>query len=90
MKSPPISTRSRWNDVWEHKNSVLIEWCERNDRDSAEIGRSVGVDTDKVEDFDALFESLAAAPVDEVTIGKGGPDYDLSMVRRFVEWRDSL
>jgi len=79
-----------WNDEWEHKNSVLEEWCGRNDRTSSEIQRSVGVDTDKVEDFDALFEALGAANVDEVTIGRGGPDYDLSMVSRFTEWRDSL
>ena len=81
---------SWWNDVWDHKNSVLIEWCERNERDSSQIARSVGVDTDKVEDWDELFANLAAAEVDEVTIGKGGPDYDLAMVKRFVEWRDSL
>ena len=81
---------SWWNDVWEHKNSVLHTWCERNERDSSEIARSVGVDTEKVEDWDALFENLASAEVHEVTVGKGGPDYDMAMVKRFVEWRDSL
>ncbi len=79
-----------WNDVWEHKNSVLKDWCERNDRDGAEIARSVGVDPDKVEDWDELFAGLSAAEVDEVTIGRSGPDYDLTVVKRFVEWRDSL
>ncbi len=81
---------SWWNDVWEHKNSVLKDWCDRNKRDSGEIARSVGVDTDKVEDWDALFAGLGAAEVDEVTIGTGGPNYDLTAVKRLVDWSDSL
>ncbi len=79
-----------WNDEWAHKNSVLEEWCAKNERDPATIQRSVGVDTDKVDDWDALFEGLAAAQVDEITIGRGGPDYDLSLLPRFLEFRDSL
>ena len=81
---------SWWNDVWEHKNSVLKDWCEQNGRDSSEIARSVGVDTDKVDDWDELFAGLAAVEIDEVTIGTGGPNYDLTAVKRLVDWRDSL
>ncbi|MEM7271830.1 MAG: LLM class F420-dependent oxidoreductase [Actinomycetota bacterium] len=81
---------SWWNDQWSHKNSVLEQWCATNDRNPDEIKRSVGVDTDSVEDWDALFAGLADANVHEVTIGRGGPDYDLSMLGRFTEWRDSL
>jgi probable F420-dependent oxidoreductase len=81
---------SWWNDEWEHKNNVLDEWCAKNGRDPGEIQRSVGVDTDGVSDYDALFAGLAAANVHEVTIGRGGPDYDLSLLPRFIEWRDSL
>lgn len=79
-----------WNDEFTHKNDVLNSWCEKEGRDSSKIERSVGVDVDKVEDFDALFTELAAAPIDEITIGTGGPDYDLDKILPFIEWRDSL
>jgi probable F420-dependent oxidoreductase len=81
---------SWWTDEWQHKNNVLDEWCAKNDRNPDEIQRSVGVDTDSVEDWDALFAGLAEANVHEVTIGRGGPDYDLSLLSRFTDWRDSL
>ncbi len=79
-----------WNDEFAHKNNVLESWCEKEGRDSSEIERSVGVDVDNVEDFDALFDELAAAPIDEVTVGTGGPDYSLDKILPFVEWRNSL
>ncbi len=79
-----------WSDEWAHKNEVLERWCAEVDRDPAEIDRSVGVDTDKVTDHDALFADLAAADIDEITLGTGGPDYKMDHMKRFVEWRDSL
>ncbi|MDW3179508.1 MAG: LLM class F420-dependent oxidoreductase [Acidimicrobiia bacterium] len=79
-----------WGDEWERKNKILDDWCAKIGRDPSEISRSVGVDTDQVDDFDALFAGLAAADVDEVTIGRGGPDYDLSWIGEFAAWRDSL
>jgi len=81
---------SWWGDEWQRKNSILDDWCAKNGRDPAEIKRSVGVDTDKVDDWDALFGELGAANVHEVTIGRGGPDYDLDLLPRFIHWRDSL
>ena len=79
-----------WGDEWARKNEILNEWCAKVGRDPSEISRSVGVDTDKVEDFDALFEELAAAPIDEITLGTGGPDYSMDHMQRFLDWRDSL
>ena len=79
-----------WGEEWARKNAILDDWCAKNGRDPSEVKRSVGVDTDKVDDFDVLFGELAAAKVDEVTIGRGGPDYDLTLLTRFIEWRDSL
>lgn len=79
-----------WNDEWEHKNSVLNDWCGKVGREPSEIKRSVGVDVDKVDDFDKLFSGLAQAAVDEITIGCGGPDYSLDNLQRFVDWRNSL
>ena len=79
-----------WGDEWAHKNDVLINWCEKLGRDHTQIKRSVGVDADKIEDFDALFAGLAEAPIDEITVGTGGPDYDLDKFTKFLEFRDSL
>ena len=79
-----------WNDEWQHKNDVLNDWCTKVGRDPSEIRRSVGVDVEKVEDFDELFAGLADAPIDEVTLGTGGPDYSMDGIQRFLEWRDSL
>ncbi len=79
-----------WSEQWSHKNDVLLRWCAEVDRDPADIRRSVGVDTDTVTDYDALFADLESAGVDEITLGTGGPDYEMEHMKRFVEWRDSL
>ena len=79
-----------WGDEWQRKSDVLDDWCAKVGRDPSEIRRSVGVDRDQVDDFDALFAGLAATNIDEITLGAGGPDYDLSGIQRFINWRDSL
>lgn len=79
-----------WREEWAHKNSVLENWCSELGRDSSEIKRSVGVDVDNVQDFDALFAELAEANLYEVTIGTGGPDYNMDHAQRFIDWRNSL
>jgi len=79
-----------WGDEWARKNKILDEWCSKIGRHPSEIQRSVGVDRDKVTDFDQLFADIEAASVDEVTLGFGGPDYDLSEIERFIEWGNSL
>ncbi|MDH3294729.1 MAG: LLM class flavin-dependent oxidoreductase, partial [Acidimicrobiia bacterium] len=79
-----------WGEEWAGKNEVLERWCAEVDRDPASIKRSVGVDTDKVDDYDELFGALAQANVHEVTLGTGGPHYKMDHMRRFIEWRDSL
>ena len=78
-----------WGDEWQHKNTVLNQWCADIGRDPATIKRSVGVDVDDDTDYDALFAGLAAADIDEVTIGTGGPEYRMDVVQRFVDWRDA-
>ena len=79
-----------WNDEWAHKSDVLDNWCAEIGRDPSEIRRSVGIDVDSVEDFDALFADLSSANVHEITLGTGGPDYTLDQMQRFIDWRDSL
>jgi probable F420-dependent oxidoreductase len=79
-----------WGDEWAHKNSILEQWCATVGRDSADIRRSVGIDIDKIDDWDAMFANLTAANIDEVTLGTGGPDYNMEQMTPFLEWRDSL
>lgn len=79
-----------WGDEWAHKNDVLDSWCAKVGRNPSDISRSVGVDMDNVADRELLFAELAAAQVDEITLGCGGPDYDFSQLRDFISWRDSL
>ncbi|MBT8201431.1 MAG: LLM class F420-dependent oxidoreductase [Acidimicrobiia bacterium] len=83
-----------WNQrdpsIYQHKDSVLKEWCEKEGRDSEEILRSVGVDRDKDPITPRLLDDLLAAGVGEVTLGFNGPDYDLSPLKSWIDWRDSL
>jgi probable F420-dependent oxidoreductase len=79
-----------WGDEWKRKSGILDDWCATVGREPSEIARSVGVDTDQVDDLDALFADLEAAGIDEVTLGRGGPDYDFTKVVDFVAWRDSV
>lgn len=86
-----------WHSFWnatdpsffDFKNSVLVDWCEKVGRDSSEISRSVGVDWGSIDDYSAVFADLEAAGVDEVTLGSGGPDFDLSCLGEFLAWRDA-
>ncbi len=79
-----------WGDEWERKNGILNDWCGKVGRNPEDIGRSVGVDIEKVDDFDRLFTDLAAANIYEVTLGTGGPDYPMEQMQPFLDWRDSL
>ncbi len=73
-------------EVFKHKNEVLTNWCRELDRDPAEIEKSVGVDGDPAEIGPKFLEAGASL----FTVGIGGPDYDLSGLRNWVAWRDSL
>jgi probable F420-dependent oxidoreductase len=77
-----------WHYFWHpeqfpHKNEVLNEWCAKLDRDQATIRRSAGVEWSKRGPGDDL------AHLDEITLGINGPDYDLSPIQDWLDWRDS-
>jgi probable F420-dependent oxidoreductase len=81
-------------DIWhgfgdaatiERKAGILRGHCADVGRDPAEIELSAGVDGDP----DEVGAKLRELGVSLFTIGVGGPDYDLTRVRRWITWRDS-
>ncbi len=38
--------------------------------------------------MEKIADDLAAAGVAELTVGVGGPDYDLGELRELIAWRD--
>jgi probable F420-dependent oxidoreductase len=68
-----------------HKCSVLDEWCRRIGRDPAAIERSVGdVEADSLPHLDAYLGS----GITHLIMTTGGPDWDLSLLPKLVEWRE--
>jgi probable F420-dependent oxidoreductase len=72
-------------ETFEHKSSVLNQWCTEVGRDPSEIERSVGVRRGPGEDGAALVEAGATL----FTIGMDGRRLDFDRVREWVAWRDS-
>jgi len=71
--------------TFEHKSRVLGEWCAQVGRDATQIERSVAV-----EDLpDEVAAGYLAAGASMFTIGVDGPDYDMSLLRKWISWRDS-
>jgi len=73
-------------ETFGHKSEVLDNWCAQATRHPGLIERSVGVGASRPEDFAPDFLKAGASLF---TIGLGGPDYDLSLVRTWVAWRDA-
>jgi probable F420-dependent oxidoreductase len=68
-----------------HKCSVLDEWCRRVGRDPAAIERSVaGIRATSLPHLDGYLE----VGVTHLIMGIGGPDWDISLLQKLVEWRD--
>ncbi|PXY19614.1 LLM class F420-dependent oxidoreductase [Prauserella muralis] len=72
-------------EVAERKLRILDQHCADIGRDPAEIERSVGVQGDPEESGDKLHD----LGITLFTVGVGGPDYDLSGLRKWIAWRDS-
>jgi probable F420-dependent oxidoreductase len=72
-------------DVLRTKSAILDEHGAAVGRDTAAlVERSVGVDGVPV----ATGDALVAAGATLLTIGSSGPDYDLSTVQSWIDWRD--
>ncbi|MGC7099931.1 LLM class F420-dependent oxidoreductase [Amycolatopsis lurida] len=80
-------------DIWhgfgdpelvERKVRILDQHCADVGRDPGEIERSVAVESEPSE----LGPKLLERGVSLFTVGVNGPDYDFSLLRQWVEWRD--
>ncbi len=85
---------ARHADVWHcfadastigRKTAILEQWCGEIDRAPDTIETSTGVDQAP----DQVADTLLAAGVTLFTIGIGGPDYDMGLLREWIAWRDS-
>jgi alkanesulfonate monooxygenase SsuD/methylene tetrahydromethanopterin reductase-like flavin-dependent oxidoreductase (luciferase family) len=84
---------ARHADIWhsfgdsetlERKAGILRQHCADVGRDPAEIEISVGVGGSP-EKLGGRLRELGASLF---TVGVGGPDYDLSLLRDWIAWRD--
>ncbi|WP_405392037.1 LLM class F420-dependent oxidoreductase [Streptomyces sp. NBC_01102] len=77
-------------DTIERKLAVLRGHCTAIGRDIAEIEVSTGVwgGPSHVGDPDVLGPRLRKLGVSLFTVGIGGPDYDLGVLRKWIAWRD--
>ena len=73
-------------DDFAHKAAVLDEWCARVGRDPGAIERST---TLAGQDGRALRRVRRAAGVGQIIVASGGPDYDLSLLRDVIAFRDA-
>jgi probable F420-dependent oxidoreductase len=63
---------------------VLESWCERVGRDPGEIERSTSIRPENAHELDALVE----AGFTHLIVSAEGPDYDLSLLRDVLSWRE--
>lgn len=78
-------------EAYLRKVAILDEHCAAVGRDPKEIEHSAGVEVRGGSVDDALrnADELTAAGISTITIGVGGPDYDMSTLEALIRWRDS-
>ncbi len=93
-----LKMAAQYASIWHHfgspadmkeKSNVLDGWCDEVGRDPAEIERAVGLDWRSVDDVVAVAETYYAAGMRQFTLSIGGPDYDLTVAKPLLAWRDS-
>jgi len=71
------------------KSGILDEWCAKVGRDPAEIERTTQIDYEKITgDPLDLAEEYYSLGFTNFSFGLNGPDYDVTPVKPFLEWRD--
>jgi probable F420-dependent oxidoreductase len=73
-------------ETFTHKSSVLAQWCTEVGTDFDSIERSVGVGENHPNGF---ADGFVAAGARLFTLGVGGPDYDLTLLKDWLAWRDA-
>lgn len=85
---------ARHGDIWHawgtpeemaEKTAILEKHCADVGRDPQEIVRSSGVNKDTLD----LADDYVAKDVTLLTIGIGGPDYDMGPLKELLQWRDA-
>lgn len=71
-------------DTFRHKSEILAGWCTEAGRALADVERSVAVRGEPGEQVEQFVDAGARL----FTLDVNGPDYDLSLLRRWVAWRD--
>ncbi len=74
-------------DIFVHKSEVLARHCADLGRDDSEIVRSVGAPEGDPAQVGPAFVDAGASLF---TVGVGGPDYDLGVLKQWIDWRNSL
>ena len=86
---------ARHADIWHgfgdaetitHKHQILDEWCAQENRDPAQITRSVTANGDPAE----LAQPYYDAGTRLFVTNQSGPDYDVSVLTEWLSWRDSV
>lgn len=71
-------------DTMRRKNAILNHWCTEVGRDPSQIERSTAVNQPP----ENIAEGLLQAGITLFIVGMSGPSYDLTLVRRWIAWRN--
>jgi probable F420-dependent oxidoreductase len=71
-------------ETFRRKSEILAGWCTEAGRKLSDVERSVAVRGEPGQQV----EEFVTAGARLFTLEVGGPDYDLSLLRRWVAWRD--
>jgi probable F420-dependent oxidoreductase len=72
-------------ETFTRKSRILDDHCADVGRDPARIERSVGVSAPPAE----VADGLVAAGATLFTVGSGGPDFDMGLLKEWIAWRDA-
>ena len=81
-------TFARDPEFMAHKLGVLDNWCAEIGRDPSEIERSAGIQPDRLEDDLQYADAYYDLGVRQITLGVGGPNFDVSPAAAWLRWRD--
>ncbi|MFW0793091.1 LLM class F420-dependent oxidoreductase [Gordonia sp. CPCC 205515] len=75
-------------ETYQRKAAILDEHCSTVGRDPSTIEHSAGLDAKTPDDALRKADGLVEAGISLITVGAGGPDYDLTKLEALCRWRD--